>query len=322
MPDEEVGVNSAELAAEAVRDSLGGLELTETEPETEQLELAVEEEPWQPAEQYREEGPAVEEPVAPVEPVAPLEPDETFVQLHEMGIDFGVQKGDLPPELHEAYDRLASQTITAVNAYQVKMNQMQVTQAEMKQFAERLQNDPQKVLMTLAVTKPEAFQEAITSYQEMQEDERYKSMVIRELQAEAKLSAAERQQHVFQQREVQERVKIVTEVTNRVADKLGVDRGLAEKMVAMQITANGGDIDPGHIEGIISSLRPRVPTVAAPPTKAARVAKAPGQAITGQGTPPGPGVADDEASPGLVQASRNPFMSLVKQASRRIGNDQ
>ena len=311
------GVDSEELANEVIRDVVGNLETLE--PGVEPLELGTEEE------QPLEGEPVVEAPVTPIDPVAPVEPselDETFLQLREIGIDFGIQKGELPPELHDAYDRLAGEAVTAVNAFQTRMNEMQLAQAEMQQFAQKLEQDPQKVLLTMAVTKPEEFQKAVQSYEEMQQDDRYKDMVIRELQAEAKLSAAERQQQVFQQRQMQTKIQVVTKATHVAADKLGVDRDLAEKYVAMQIQANGGDINPGTVEGIVSSLRVRTTPPINPAAKAARVAQAPTRPVEGQGTPTGnAGLPENEASPGLTKVSRNPFLSLVRDASRRVTHE-
>jgi len=314
----EGGVNSEDLAAETINDLAGHFAVEETAPE--QLEL---EEDWTPAPEYQsEEEIEAEEEVIEPEPVEPTSMDETFLRLAEVGIDFGIRKGDLPEELHGAYDRLADEAMIAVNVYQNKMNQMQMAQAEMQQFAQRLEQDPQKVLLTMAITKPEAFQEAMTAYEEMQQDDRYKNMVIRELQAEAKLSSAERQQQVWQQRQMSNKIQVVTNATHVAADKHGVDREVAERYVAMQIQANNGDIDPRQVDMVVASLRQKT-AVAAAPAKVRKVQQAPTQSVQGQGTPPSRGaiVPKDEVSPGLTHSSRNPFLSLVKQASRRIGND-
>lgn len=305
------GINTQDLVAETMSN------LSDTAPDeeyigTDQLEYA-EEEGYQ-EESLEEEFVPEPEPEPEPEPTAQL--DEAFMQLAEYGINFGVRKSDLPPELHSAYDNLAGEALTAVQTLQSELQNMHMAQAEMRQFAQKLEQDPQKILLTMAVTKPEAFQEVVQAYEEMQHDERYRNMVIRELQAEAKLSAAERQQQVWQQRQMEQKVKVVTTATHRAAQKYGVDSELAERYVAMQIQANGGDIDPRQVDNVIAQLKPKGPQVA-PVQKVQKAQQAPNQSVQGRGTSgPTPGVRD-EASPGLTRASHNPFMDLVKNASRR-----
>lgn len=260
--------------------------------------------------------PVVEEPVVAA-PQGTL--DEVAMALQQAGIDLGVNRADLPAELHQAYDNLTNTALVAASDYQNRVNQLQNSQAEMQQFATQLQEDPAKVLLTLAVTNPEAFRASITQFEEMESDERFASMVKRELQAEATLKAAQRAQMVNQQTQQQTYAGVLTNATRTAAAQYGVDPKAAEEMVAMAIQAGGGQLEASAIPGIVSRLRPVAPVpVVATPAKVAAVAAAPTAPVQGTGEPAAatPTVRD-EASYGLTTKSQHPLMDLVKDASRR-----
>jgi len=245
--------------------------------------------------------------------------DEVAMALQNAGIDLGISRADLPESLHQAYDNLTNQALIAAAEYENRVTQLQTSQAEMQQFAQSLQDDPAKVLLTLAVTNPDAFTNAVNQFEEMQQDERYKNMVLRELKAEATLKAAQRAQMVQQQNQQMTRVQVLTKATHSAAQRYGVDAGVAEEVVAMAIRAAGGNIDAATIPQIVSRLRPTAPTqIVATPAKMAAVATAPTTSVNGQGTAPrtAPGI-NDEASYGLTKSSQNPLIDLVKDASRR-----
>lgn len=260
--------------------------------------------------------PQVEEPVVPQEQVTL---DEVAMALQQAGIDLGVSRADLPAELHQAYDNLTNTALVAAADYQNRVTQLQNSQAEMQQFATQLQEDPAKVLLTLAVTNPKAFTEAVTQFEEMQSDERYASMVKRELTAEATLKAAQRAQIVNQQNQQQTFAGVLTAATKTAAAQYGVDLKAAEEMVAMAIQAGGGTLAASAIPGIVSRLRPIAPApVVATPAKVAAVAAAPTAPVQGTGEPAAATpILRDEASIGLTTKSQHPLMDLVKDASRR-----
>lgn len=306
------GVDAADLAREAASEITEGL-MQETEGQEFQQEEMFEPEEMGEGQEV-EEQPQLQE---------PEEYDETFSRLQELGINLGMSPSEIPAELRPVFDRISNEALLAFESMQQRVNEVEMARAEMRQFAEKLEKDPQKILLTMAITKPEQFQQAIQAYEEMQADERYRNMIIRELQAEAKLSAAERQQIVYEQRARNQKVQVVTKATHAAADKLGVDRELAERMVAMQIQANGGDIDPRAVEGVVASLRPKGPS---PRTttqqKMQQVKRAPNAPVEGTGKPAPKSAIQSEASPGLTKASRNPFLDLVRDAGRRLGRTE
>jgi hypothetical protein len=266
------------------------------------------------------------EPVVPVvEPVEPEQPalDETTLELARLGIDLGVNRNELPDVVKPMYDEFAQQAIIRAQQWSSREARLQDAQAEIQQFALKLQNDPQKVLLTMAVTNPDAFREAVQSYERMSEDDFYRETVIKDLQAEAKLAATERQARVFQERQVAQKVSQVTRATHLAADRLGVDRGMAEELVASAITRGGGDIELNQVSGIVARLAPAAQPTIPPQEKAVRTAQAPTSPVQGQGTP---AVSTDppesEISPGLTRANRNPFLDLVRGAASRVRSSE
>ena len=272
--------------------------------------------------------PGLEPPVVdtppPVEPVPEVPEefptlDDHTLELARMGIDLGVSRAELPADMQPIYDRLAQQAITYAQAQQAKSAQLEEAQAEIHQFAQKLQDDPQKVLLTMALTNPEAFRETIEAYDRMQEDEFYKNTMIKDLQAEAKLAASQRQEQMWQQRAIKQRIAQVTRATHMAADHYGVSHELAEEFVAGAVTRNGGDIELSQIGPIVARLAPTGRTIP-PQEKVARTAQAPTTSVAGTGQPvASTGSSDPEISPGLTRANRNPFLDLVRGAAGRVG---
>lgn len=338
MADAIGGVDSGALASEAAAEAVAGETATTTEP-TVTVEPAVTTEPVvatepTPAEMLRgvEELPVetevVTEVVTAVETEVETEVttevatlDDISASLAQAGIDLGVSRADLPAELHEAYDNLTNTALMAADAYQQSMMNLENDRLEMKQFATAIEGDPQTVLLTMAVTNPDAFKTAVEQFQEMQDDPRVKDMVLRELKADATLKAANRAQEVFQNAHRTNKTAMVVNAVKTSATRHGVDPIQAEEMVALSIRANGGDIDVRSIEGIVSRLRPVVAAPVAPPVatpaKVAAVADAPTAPVQGTGTPATIIEPEGEISPGLTHANRNPMIELVKSASRR-----
>ena len=333
MPEEAGGVNAAELAAEAASEAVGatsvGELVTGVQDPGELLNIppqeadigAIDEEALAAA-AAEQAGEAAAVPVIPAAEVTPEpEIDQVFVQLQELGIDLGLTRADLPEELHPSYELLATQAVQAAQVVAERLQQLEVSQMEMKQFAQKMQEDPQKVLLTMAVTNPEAFQEAITTFEEMQTDERTKDLVVRELQAEARLAAADRQAQMYQSRALNSRVAEVETATKNAAARYNVDLTLAQKFVAMRISAGGtGDIDISAVDGVVAQLKPAMRTPVATPAKQAAAAQAPNVPLAGAGT--SASAVADEVSPGLTTGSRNPLMALVKAASAKVARSE
>jgi len=325
MADMIGGVDSAELAASVAADIAEGMgegtpaveaPVAPAEPTVEEMVAGVE----VPVEELAVEGPVV--PVVPEVPVAPQEAtlDDVALALQRAGIDLGVSRTDLPVELHQAYDNLTNQALLAADAYTNQMTALQDSQLQMQQFATAIQEDPQKVLLTMAVTNPEAFGNAVAQYEEMQTDERVKGMIMRELKAEATLKAAQRAQEVQAQNQRNNQTSIFVNATKAAAARHGVDPSIAEEMVALSITANGGNLDVRQVDAIVGRLRPTAaaPVPVATVAKVAATAAAPTAPVQGAGTPAASVPQADESSPGLTSARSNPMIAMVKDAARRV----
>jgi len=260
-----------------------------------------------------------EVPVTPEPEVAPPTLDELTLELARVGLDLGINRAELAPELQPAYDRLAQQALLSAQQSQDEQARLADAQAEIQQFAQKLQDDPEKVLLTMAITNPEAFQASVQAYEKMAEDDFYRDTVIKDLKAEAKLAATERKSHLLDQRTRQAKIAQVTRATRLAADQYSVDHGMAEELVAAAITRGGGDIELNQIAGVVARLAPAARPAIPVQEKVARTAQAPTLTTQGQGTPAvstepeGP-----EISPGLTPANRNPFLDLVRGAAGRL----
>lgn len=329
MAGEEIGgVDSKGLARSVAEELVGraqeepevpGEDLSQQIAEAEASEEAEVEVPESEVDEILEEAEVeIEE-----EEEEEVEYDELTMELARAGIDLGVSRSELAPDLRPVYDRLAEEALTQASRWEQQQEQLESAQAEIQQFAQKLQEDPEKVLLTMAITNPEAFQHSIEIYERMQEDEFYRDTMIKDLQAEAKMAAVERQSRIAEARRMERRVAEVTRATHVAADRYGVDKGLAEELVAAAITRGGGDIDIREVPKIVGRLQGTRRSTVPAGEKLERTKRAPSKSVSGHGEPISKGASDEpELSPGLTAPSRNRFLGLIKDASRRVGVDR
>ena len=221
---------------------------------------------------------------------APEDIGEVEKILQEVGIDLGITASDVPEELHPAYARLVQSA--ADFAQSVLQQQLSASEAlqQVDEFSKQLEGSPDRLLLSLAVSKPEAFAKAVEVYQQMQTDERMKDLVVRELQSEARLREAERREKLVLEGDKRTKARQVIAATHRAARSMGVNFDLAEKVVALAVQANGGDLDVAEVEGIVSELKPAGPKIKKPlvatPNKVEVTATANTQPVAGSGNVP------------------------------------
>jgi len=183
--------------------------------------------------------------------MSPEDVAEAELLLSEAGIETGTTYAEVPEALRPVYARFIQ---TAVDVAQVTLQQ-RLDAAELseqvKEFAQRLQESPDKLLLSIALKNPEAFQQAANVYAEMQTDERVRGLVIRELQAEARLREADRKEKVNTQAGQQVKVQRVIAATRRAATAYGLPFAAAESIVAKEIKANRGEIDIATVEAVV-----------------------------------------------------------------------
>jgi len=253
------------------------------------------------------------------EALTPEEISEAEQLLSEAGIELGITYAEVPPELQPAYARLVQTTVDAAQTTLQQRFESAELVEQVKEFAQRLQDSPDKLLLSLAVRNPEAFRQAVEVFNEMQTDERVKNLVVRELQAEARLREAERKERVNAQTGQQGKIQRVIAATRRAAATYGVPFAAAENVVAMAIKGNGGDIEITAVDQVVKEhaaalgRQGRQKVRLATPQKVAAAAAAPNQPAGNAAPPPQPGA--ETPSKGLQFANpHSRFKNIIRTA--------
>lgn len=238
--------------------------------------------------------------------------------LQAVGVDLGISAKDVPPELLPAYQKLVQ---TASDMAQELVEQSLVAtqqQQAVEDFRKKLEENPDRILLTIAATRPDIFQKAVETFTEMQNDPRAKDIVVRELQSEARLREAERREAALNQRDQRARAMRVVAETKRAARKYGVNYEIAEKVIAMAVEANQGQFDVTDVDSVVADLRPAKPTAAprlATPQKVAAAAAAPSKSVaTATPAPTSPGLEAGKAR----QGGGGVFGKLIRAANQRL----
>ena len=190
---------------------------------------------------------------------------------------------------------------------------------QVNDFRERLEADPQKILLTMALNKPEQFNAAMQVFTRMQQEPEFKELVVKELQAEAKFRAADQKEKSLGQQMRTIKGRQAAAITRQAARRYSVPVETAESVVAAHVKGGGGDLELSAIEGIVKALAPKN-LVARPRVASIIKAKvvAPTQPVAAAAPPP----AATTASPGLNDGSNRKgggggFRSLVREALAR-----
>lgn len=288
----------AEQAAAATEDTSG----QSTEPAAETVEA--------PAEEPTAEAKALTE----VERV-----------LQEAGIDIGITAADVPVELHPAYERMLQSVIDFAERGMAEHLEATKAMQQIEEFKQRLESAPDRILLALAVSRPDIFQKAVETFNAIQSDEGQKALVIRELETEAKYQDAIRRENIMGERERRIKANQVIAATHRASRQHGIEYALAEKVVALAVQANKGDLDVSDVDDIVSELKPAVKkpiTLNKPkiqsPTKQTAVATAPTQqAPTTSATSPG---LEDKTNNRVKGGGK--FRQLIGDAVARLSGNQ
>lgn len=234
------------------------------------------------------------------------------------GVNLGVDRASLSPEAQVGYDKFV---VTAADHFAVLAQEQQQAQEAIgmvNDFRQRLESEPDRVLLTMALNKPEVFQQVADLVSAAAQDPKIKEGLLRELASEARMREVERREKAFTQTQLQQAVRGIVASTRNAARKYGVDFSVAEKMVATFAKSNGGKLISGQeIDALVSQLKPAGPrrppvagTVKAKPT-------APTQSVAGAAAA-GAGAAAS-ASPGLVPGKTpgSSLKDLIKGAMAR-----
>lgn len=239
--------------------------------------------------------------------------------LTELGVDLGVSRTDVPAELLPAYGRLVQSAIDLSQAELTERLSANESHRQLAELGERMEKEPEKLLLAIAITKPDIMKKVIEVFTQMEADEGYKDLVVREMQTDARDRDINRREMLLRDQDTITKSRQVTIATKTACRKLGVPYELGEKFVVRAIQAKQGQFGPGDVEAVITELKGFAlqsgvkPAVAAP-AKVATLAAAPGAPVAASiapaATPPAP-VLQRESGGGA-------FRNLVRAANSRV----
>lgn len=197
--------------------------------------------------------------------------DEEIAQLEEMGIDLPMEPSEVPEQFRPVYNEMAQRLVDAHADAQAEVLQAQQQAVEMveqvKGFAERLQTEEgqQRLLLSVALQSPENFESVVETVHRMAEDPEYKENVLRRLEAEVKMEAAERKERAVNQTQARSKAQKVEGRTERLANRYGIDSDFAKEQVAQRILLNEAqngrrDITLREVDEVMRSLARRMGT--------------------------------------------------------------
>lgn len=273
-----------------------------------------------------EEQEALDETLEDVDEASDVD-DEIYYDLLDIGIDLGMKPSEVPEDLRPAYDEVVDTVIAQQNDVMQQRLEAQQAIMQVNEFAEKIQEKPEQLLLTMAMRNPDAFDEAVDTFQRMQQDEEYAALVRRELEAEAKMAAAQRSETAQTQAQLQRRAQSVKQRTQRISERLGVPSERAERFVADRIRANGGDITMQEVDEIVKGLAPsQKRRRSKPKTKSAEQKKkeqtANTQSVSDAGKPAGEGDTKESKQSGRFQNESNSIARTVKNVSQRYKSGQ
>lgn len=320
MPEEIVATDAALEAvdAQATKDAAktmaailaDGIKKTEISPTETQVTEEVKPE-TQPTATEELTQDAVEE--APIRDLTEVEK-----VLQDAGIDIGITAQDVPVELHPAYERMIQSVIDfAERGLNERLEASRALQ-QVEAFKQRLESSPDKIILALAMSRPDVFAKVMELYQAAEQDPQRKELIMRDLEAEAKYQEADRRERLMDERDRVIKARQVIAATKRAATAHGVTYELAEKVVALAIQANKGDLDVADVNGIVSELRPAKKIVIKPKIQSPAKQEAVKTAPTGEVTPA------PATSPGLEDKTNNRprgggrFRQLISDAVSRL----
>lgn len=247
--------------------------------------------------------------------------------VEEAALDLGISPSDVPADLLPVFEKIVQASVLTKQRAAAKESEANEAVEQVQEFARQLKEQPDRLLLTMALTQPDVFAKVVETFTEMQNDPRIKDLVGRELAAEARLREADRKERLIGQESVKTRTDKVINATNIAARKLNVPYELAESFVAAAITNAQGDFGPGDVEAVVSKLAKQIQAKAtfrkpaarvATPAKVAAAATAPTTSAAGASAPP-PASSERTASAGLTEASpHGRLMGIIKSAGRRM----
>ncbi len=274
--------------------------------------------------------PGVTPPVDPAAAVTPADvvelATEAGVSLEEVvetlaGFGVAVETEGIPDDLRGRYGQLLEVVRSAVAPI---VEQDDHTKAQLRQldvFKTRLDENPDSILLSLMIHKPEAFAKVMEIAERAKDDEEYRATVKRGVELEARESQLAAREVNYTQQQLEEKGRRAEVAVGLAVRRYGVDPKVADRMVAGMVEAQGAEFKLSSIDGIVAQLKPKAAVPKPPPMITPEAAAAAASVPTtpvGEAPPVVPGATSGlDSEP--TQQHRGGFMrSLIKAAGARV----
>lgn len=255
----EPSISAGQIAAAAAAAAVRGAPT----PAAEQPLQSQEAQYVQPQATTPEDTPTLPNPLAVPTEVTPTAhfASEAYNQLLQLGIDLPVSPENVNPEFAAAYNVLAQTVLDTHTVAQERSVEAQVAQGRIQALSERLgtPEGQERLILSLALSNPEGFQQAMDKVGRVQTDADYAEAVRIRLEGEAMKEQAVRMNTARESATMQSKGQQVEGRTERLATQLGVDVGLAKQIVASKILQNEAvtgvrDITFAEVDGALQQL--------------------------------------------------------------------
>lgn len=203
----------------------------------------------------------------------------------------------------------------------------QLHKLRLQEFSERLQTPEgqRRILLGLALSNPDLFESTSRTVERIKTDPEYAEAIREAVEAQIKLENTTREQKAVETAQAMSKGQIVESYTVKVAERLGLDPGVAKEQIVAKIlinekTSGKRDITLSEVEQTLTQFAKRIsakpspkPAVKAPETQVAE-RSAPTTPVVPPSTP---AVSQPQASstkPASIQDAVRDAFSRIRQA--------
>jgi len=263
----------------------------------------------------------------------PTPPSPELAQLIDIqdsllaqGVDIGVRIEDLAPELYEPTLKLLDASHSAMRSYREQASQAEEMKAGYEGLMQRLDQQPEQILLAIALDKPSVMEKVVQIFRNMQEDPEIKERVVREVETAARMAQVDRREAAYRAEQIRDLgIRIESEMSRQCRLK-GVDSKVAEEFIAKEIRlahAENRMFKVEEVASVVDRLRPFAPARKTPlhvnPQRQQRAEQTQQAPIGGQ--PPAPPAAAPEGRDPYPTHPKNRMRGIVAEAFKKFAGN-
>lgn len=212
--------------------------------------------------------------------------------LQQQGVSLDLDLEDLDPELYEPATRLMDAAYQKNQDYLSKASELDEARLGYEGLMQRLEKQPEQILLAIALDKPDVFSKAAQLYSEMQESEDVKNQVVREVETAARQANVDRREQQMNEQQVRVLASQIEGEISRQCRLKGLDEAQMTSFVEKEIKlarAEGRVFNPTAVSELADSLRPKAPTPKPPkhvkPKRHKKTKETPNASVSGSSAP-------------------------------------